>query len=103
MIKGIPLSNSSRPDQALQVFKRGDEEAELRVTSVDEAASLLWAAQWLDEHREYTVTDVRLEGLHSADDGQAGITTLVIALYLANEPEPSRFGPWVHGVPPITL
>jgi hypothetical protein len=42
------------------VFKHDELNAELRVTSSDEAASLLWAAQWLDEHREYAATAIEL-------------------------------------------
>lgn len=91
--------------QALQVFKHDDMNAELRVTTDEEAASLLWAAQWLDEHREYGVTDIRLDrSEEDADDDNApATTTLVVSLHLFNEHEPARFGPWSHGVPPVEL
>jgi len=76
---------------------------ELRVISDDEAASLLWAAQWLDEHREYMVTAIRLDDTADPDDEDDTTTTLVIALHHANEHEPGRLGPWPHGVPPTSL
>lgn len=97
------MTNSRRPHQALQVFKHNDLNAELQVTTVDEAASLMWAAQWLDEHREYTVTDIKLEQTEYHDDNDPGTTTIVIALHLANMHEPGQLGPWTHGVPPIEL
>jgi hypothetical protein len=89
--------------QALQVLKHDEMNAELRVTTVDEAASLLWAAQWLDEHREYGVTEVRLDNPSNIDDDEPGTSTLVIRLHMFSEPEPARFGPWNHGVPPIPM
>ena len=96
------MTNERRPDQALQVIKHDEVNAELRVTTVDEAASLLWAAQWLDEHREYSATDIHLDTTYSSEDA-AGTTTLVVRLHLFNEHEPARLGPWSHGVPPLPL
>ena len=55
-------------------------DAELHVISDDEAASLLWAAQWLDEHREYAVTAVRLDDTADPDDEEDVTTTLVLTL-----------------------
>ena len=99
------MQSDSHPStlEALQVIKHGPMQAELQVTTSDEAASLLWAAQWLDEHREYSVTAIRLAdpGDHVAEDDTT--TTLVVTLHLANEPMPGRLGPWSHGVPPTAL
>lgn len=90
--------------QALQVFKHSDMDAELRITTDDESASLLWAAQWLDEHREYAVTGIRLDQSSDLNDDDApATTTLVVTLDLANEPAPAQLGPWFHGVPPVPL
>lgn len=77
--------------------------AELQVKSDDEAASLLWAAQWLDEHREYMVTAIRLEDWSDPDDEEDSTTTVVIDVHHANEHQPGRLGPWPHGVPPLEL
>lgn len=96
------MAASTSPEQALQVFKHDEMNAELRVTTVDEAASLLWAAQWLDEHREYSATTIRLD-VSNPDNDATGTTTLVVTLHLFNEHEPARFGPWSHGVPPLPL
>ncbi len=62
----------------------------------------LWAAQWLDEHREYAVTGIRLDRSSDvSDDDASATTTLVVTLDLANEPAPAQLGPWFHGVPPV--
>jgi hypothetical protein len=94
------MTGNPRPyvAQALQVLKHGEYQAELRVTSDDEAASLLWAAQWLDEHREYSVTGMQLKFSEAADDDAHVTTTLIVMLDLANEPSPGKLGPWPRGV-----
>ena len=89
--------------QALQVFKHDEQNAELHVTSSDEAASLLWAAQWLDEHREYSATAIELRSPADGQEDEWGSTTLVVTMHLFNEHEPARFGPWPHAVPPMPL
>ena len=76
-------------------------DAELHVISDDEAASLLWAAQWLDEHREYAVTGIRLDDTADPDDEEDVTTTLVLTLDRAYEHQPGKLGPWPHGVPPL--
>lgn len=82
---------------------RGD--GEPRVTGDDDAGLLLWAAQWLDEHREYIITAMRFE--HPADPSdEATITaTVVITLTAPGQTTPEdrkpRLGPWNHGVPPV--
>ncbi len=96
------MAAGASPEQALQLFKHDEMNAELWVSTVDEAASLLWAAQWLDEHREYSATAIRLD-TSNPDQEATGVTTLVVTLHLSNEHEPARFGPWSHGVPPLPL
>src|SRR5712692_3023597 len=99
------MTDNSRPyvAQALQVIKHGEYDVELRVVSDDEAASLLWAAQWLDEHREYSVTAICLNFGTADDDVADAATTLVVTLHLANEHSPGILGPWPHGVPSIPV
>src|SRR6266568_7668474 len=53
---------------SIQLVQHDELNAELSVISDDEAASLLWAAQWLDEHREYAVTAIRLDDTTDPDD-----------------------------------
>ena len=84
---------------------RGD--GELRVTGDDDAGLLLWAAQWLDEHRDYIITAMRFEYL--ADPGDEASTTATVVISLASpgyDPDPThtrpRLGPWTHGVPPMS-
>ena len=62
---------------------------------------MLWAAQWLDEHREYAVTAIRLDDTADPDDEKDATTTLVLTLHRANEHQPGQLGPWPHGVPPL--
>jgi hypothetical protein len=83
---------------------RGD--GELRITGDDDAGLLLWAAQWLDEHREYIITAMRFEHPANPSDEEGMIATVVISLTCPGyDPDPShtrpRFGPWNHGVPPM--
>jgi hypothetical protein len=96
------MSDPSKPRirQGIQLVQHDELSAELSVISEDEAASLLWAAQWLDEHREYAVTAIRLDNTADPDDEDDVTTTVVITLHRANEHEPGRLGPWPHGVPP---
>lgn len=87
---------------------RGRGDGELRVTGDDDAGLLLWAAQWLDEHREYIITDIRFEHPAQPGDDNPGITaTVVITLTTPGQPTPEdrkpRLGPWPHGVPPMPL
>jgi hypothetical protein len=96
------MRDISRPvvRQSIQFTQLDSMNAELRVTSEDDAATLLWAAQWLDEHRQFAIAGTRIE--HAAPDDEDDITiTLVVSLHEAYSHEPSRFGPWSHGVPPI--
>ena len=96
------MSDPGKPRirQGIQLVQHDELNAELSVISEDEAASLLWAAQWLDEHREYAVTAIRLDNTADPDDEDDVTTTVVITLHRANEHEPGRLGPWPHGVPP---
>ena len=96
------MSDTGKPRirQGIQLVQHDELNAELNVLSEDEAASLLWAAQWLDEHREYAVTAIRLDNTADPDDEDDVTTTIVITLHRANEHEPGRLGPWPHSVPP---
>src|SRR5438552_3958146 len=95
------MSDPGKPRirQGIQLVQHDELNAELSVISEDEAASLLWAAQWLDEHREFAVTAIRLDNTADPDDEDDVTTTVVITLHRANEHEPGRLGPWPHGVP----
>lgn len=92
---------STRVVQALEVIEKDAHNAELRIKTTDEASSLLWSAQWLDEHREYAVTGIRLDMTSNPDDENDCTTTLIVDLHLANSRAPRRFGPWVQGVPTL--
>ncbi len=94
---------ASRVRHSIQFIEHDQMNGELRVVSDDEAASLLWAAQWLDEHRECTVTAIRLEDTSNPDDDRDSTTAVIVTVNLANEHEPGRLGPWPHGVPPLDL
>jgi hypothetical protein len=48
-----------RVRQGIQFIEQDEANGELRVTGDDDARMLLWAAQWLDEHREYIITAMR--------------------------------------------
>jgi len=86
--------------QAIQFIQHDELNAELHVTSDDEAGSLLWAAQWLDEHRDYGMTAIRLHDAADPDDEEDVTTTLVLTLHRAYQRQPGHLGPWPHGVPP---
>ena len=75
---------------------------ELRITTDDDASAFFWAAQWLDEHREYFVTRVELSS--SGDEGNTldSTRTLTLHVHNANERAKPMLGPWSHGVPPLT-
>lgn len=99
-----------RVRQGIQFTQKDDINGELQVIGDDDAALLLWAAQWLDEHREYMITAIRVEhpaeSDDDADDANESIT-LVVDLTSAGQPSEEsgkpRFGPWSHGVPPMPL
>jgi hypothetical protein len=95
---------TSKVRQQLSVIEVDDGNIELRVRSDDEAGALLWAAQWLDEHREYSMTAIRMidTGTYGEDEEDTTIT-IVVKLHLFHEPTPGKLGPWPHGVPPIPL
>jgi hypothetical protein len=89
-----------RVTQGIRLVEHDEHNAELQVIGDDEPASLLWAAQWLDEHREFAVTAIRLDDTADPDDEEDVTTTLVVTLDRAYERQPGRLGPWPHGVPP---
>lgn len=95
-----------RVRQGIQFVQRGQDNGELRITGDDDAALLLWGAQWLDEHRDYIVTAMRFQ--HPAESGGQDMTaTVVIELTTPGQPSAEdmrpRLGPWSHGVPPMPL
>jgi hypothetical protein len=96
-------ADKPRVRQGIQLIQHDELNAELHVISDDEAASLLWAAQWLDEHREYAVTAIRLEDTADPDDEEDVTTTLVLSLDRAYEHQAGRLGPWPHGAPPLDV
>jgi hypothetical protein len=96
------MSNTGKPRvrQGIQFVVVNELNAELHVIGDDEASSLLWAAQWLDEHREYAMTAIRLDDTADPNDEEDVTTTLVLTLDRAYQRLPGRLGPWPHGVPP---
>jgi transcriptional regulator with XRE-family HTH domain len=112
-LAGVPARHATGPDrvlphvrQGIQFIQHDQANGELRITGDDDAALLLWGAQWLDEHRDYIITAMRLE--HPIHPGGEEITaTLVIELTTPGQPVPEdmrpRLGPWSHGVPPMPL
>ena len=96
-----------RVRQGIQFIQQDEINGELRVTGDDDAALLLWAAQWLDEHREYVITAMRFEHPASPGDDEDISANVVISLTTPGQPSPEhgrpRFGPWPHGVPPMPL
>ena len=96
-----------RVRHGIQFIELDQMNSELRVTGDDDAAILLWAAQWLDEHRGFVIIGMRFEAAPNPD-GETDLTaTMTVNLQHAGEPpagpEPGRLGPWPHGVPPMRL
>jgi hypothetical protein len=96
----MPNTGNPRIRHSIQFIKQNELDAELHVVGDDEAASLLWAAQWLDEHREYAMTAIRLDDTADPNNADDDTTTLVLTLDHAYERQPGHLGPWPHGVPP---
>jgi len=100
------MSQEPRIKQGIQFVQTDQINGELRIIGEDDAASLLWAAQWLDEHREYIITAMRFEHSPSRDDEADLTAAMVISLtHAGNAPDgkklPGLLGPWLHGVPPV--
>jgi transcriptional regulator with XRE-family HTH domain len=112
-LAGMPAEHAAGPDRVLprvrhgiEFTAHGESGGELRITGDDDAALLLWGAQWLDEHRDWIITDVRFQ--HPAQPGDDGLTaTVVLQLTSPGQPAPDdmrpRLGPWSHGVPPMPV
>jgi hypothetical protein len=109
-LAGLSAEPAAGPGRVLPHVRHGiefsvrdDSNGELRVTGDDDAAVLLWAAAWLDEHRDWTVTCITFR--YPAWPGHEG-TTATVVFELASPGTPSaddmrpRLGPWPHGVPP---
>jgi hypothetical protein len=97
-----------RVRQGIQFIQKDDINGDLRVTGDDDAAILLWAAQWIDEHREYIIDSIQLEHPGEEEGDEAiGTMTIIISLTSSSGPDPvrdrPRLGPWTHGVPPMPL
>jgi transcriptional regulator with XRE-family HTH domain len=112
-LAGMPAEHAVGPDrvlprvrQGIEFIAHGESNSKLRITGDDDAALLLWGAQWLDEHRDYIITAIRFQ--HPARPGDEGLTaTVVIELTTPGQPTPEdmrpRLGPWSHGVPPMSV
>ena len=110
-LAGLPAEPTAGPGPALRRVRHGiefsardDSNGELRVTGDDDAAVLLWAAAWLDEHRDWTIAGITFR--YPAWPGHEGTTaTVVFELASPGTPSPAdmrpRLGPWPHGVPPM--
>jgi len=91
-LAGLPADPAAGPGRVLQHVRhgiefsaRGDSNGELRVTGDDDAAVLLWAAAWLDEHRDWSIADITFQ--YPAWPGHEGTTaTVVIELVPGNAP-----------------
>ena len=65
-----------RVRHGIEFSARDDSNGELRVTGDDDAAVLLWAAAWLDEHRDWTITGITFR--YPAISGDEGTTATVV-------------------------
>jgi hypothetical protein len=96
-----------RVRQGIQFIRQDEDNGELRVTGDDDAGLLLWAAQWLDEHRDYIITAIRFQHPASPEDEADVTATVIISLTTPGRPTAEdmrpRLGPWPHGVPPMPL
>lgn len=97
-----------RVRQGIEFIARDDSNGELRITGDDDAGLLFWGAQWLDEHRDWIITAMRLQ--HPAIPRGGGTTATVVitlttpgTLPAGHEAMKPRLGPWAHGVPPMPL
>jgi hypothetical protein len=109
-LAGLPAESAAgsarmlpRVRHGIEFSARDDSNGELRVTGDGDAAVLLWAAAWLDEHRDWTVTGITFR--YPAVPGHEGTTaTVVFELASPGMPSPEdmrpRLGPWPHGGPP---
>ena len=99
------MSQEPRIKQGIQFVQTDQINGELRIIGEDDAASLLWAAQWLDEHREYIITAMRFENSANPDEADLTATVTISLTHAGNAPDgkklPGLLGPWQHGVPPV--
>jgi hypothetical protein len=79
----------ARIRQGIQFIQHDQVNGELRITGDDDAALLLWGAQWLDEHRDYIITAMRFE--HPVQPGGEGelTATVVVELTTPGQPHPT--------------
>jgi transcriptional regulator with XRE-family HTH domain len=110
-LAGLPAESAAGPGRVIPRTRHGiefsardDSNGLLQVTGDDDAAVFLWAAAWLDEHRDWTVTGITFR--YPAWPGHEGTTATVLfelaspGILPAEDMKP-RLGPWPHGVPPM--
>jgi hypothetical protein len=82
-LAGLPAEPAAGSAQTLPRVRHGiefsardDSNGELRVTGDDDAAVLMWAAAWLEEHRDWVVTGITFR--YPAAPGDEGTTATVV-------------------------
>jgi transcriptional regulator with XRE-family HTH domain len=112
-LAGLPAEHATGSDlviprirHGIEFTATGESNGELRITGDDDAALLLWGAQWLDEHRDWIITAIWFQ--HPVRPGDQGITAAVVLELttpgrLPPEDMRARLGPWSHGVPPMPV
>jgi hypothetical protein len=97
-VSGTGSSSSSAARTPGSCASRGD----------DDAGLLFWGAQWLDEHRDWSIAAMRFQ--YPAAPGERGLTaTVIIELSSPGTFPPGHegmkpwLGPWAHGVPPMPV
>lgn len=100
------MRQKPRIKQGIQFIQTDQINGQLCIIGDDDAASLLWAAQWLDAHREYIITDIQFENSANPRDEADLTATVTISLtHVGTAPDgkklPGLLGPWPHGVPPV--
>jgi hypothetical protein len=103
-----PVSAFPRVRHGIEFTAHDDSNGELRITGDDDAGLLYWGAQWLDEHREWTITGLRFQYPSAPRDGGMTATVLIELTSPGTLPDGHpdmrpRLGPWSHGVPPMPL
>lgn len=92
-----------RVPQAVVVALDGHHTGHLTITDTDHASALLAAAQWLDAHRDYTITAISLADTYATValglPTDSGAITLVVKLaHRTRHRAAPRLGPWAHAL-----
>ena len=74
------MRQKPRIKQGIQFIQTDQINGQLCIIGDDDAASLLWAAQWLDAHREYIITDIQFENSANPRDEADLTATVTISL-----------------------